>query len=46
MSKKKYFDSLFNEWDIILKKKNPYSKNKPCPVCKKIELIKYLLKKN
>ena len=35
MSKQKYFNALEKEWSLILKKKNPYSKIRPCPVCKK-----------
>ncbi len=45
MSKKEYFDSLLNEWDLILKKKKPYAKIKPCPVCKKKRIYRIFVKK-
>ena len=45
MSKKEYFDSILNEWDLILKKKNPYSEIKPCPVCKKNRINNIFVKK-
>jgi 2-polyprenyl-3-methyl-5-hydroxy-6-metoxy-1,4-benzoquinol methylase len=45
MSKQEYFKSLLNEWDLILKKKNPYSKIIPCPVCKKNKFNNIFVKK-
>ena len=45
MSKQEYFNSLINEWDLILEKKNPYSKVLPCPTCNNTKFNKIFEKK-
>lgn len=45
MSKQKYFDTLQKEWDNILKKKNPYTKIRPCPACNNKKFNKIFIKK-
>lgn len=44
MSKSKYFNTLMNEWDSIVKKKN-YSSIRPCPACEGTKFNKIFTKK-
>lgn len=45
MSKEKYFNALLKEWEIILKKKSPFSKVRSCPTCNKKNYNKIFIKK-
>jgi len=45
MSKTKYFDSLLNEWDSIIKKKKIFSSIKPCSACGSKKFKKIFKKK-